>query len=157
MITLLLTLLNLSTPAFADCQAQLEKAMCYTQPVDHWALDSENMARNLRRFQERTCLPMPAQIKQTMIGIYQKYPREIQQAFCEIKKVFIETGDVSYGAMADFYYDPATVKVTQGEWNARFSGKPTGYILSISEKNRFKGETNGAYLTRVLQARFGNA
>ena len=35
--------------------------------------------------------------------------------------------------------------------------KPIGYILSLSEKNRFKGESNPAYLTRVLQARFGNA
>lgn len=157
MMTLLFAIFGLISPAFADCQVQLEKALCYTSPVDHWALDSENIPANLRRFQERRCQPMPAKIKQTLVKIYQQYPREVQQAFCEIKKVFIETGDVSYGAMADFYYDPATVKVQQGEWNARFSGKPTGYILTISEKNRFKGETNGAYLTRVLQGRFGNA
>ena len=42
-------------------------------------------------------------------------PKEVQQAFCEIKKVFIESGDVSYGAMADFYFDPATIKIQQGE------------------------------------------
>lgn len=160
MITLFIALFGFSPAIAADlagCQAKLEKAMCYTQPVEHWAMDSENIPRNLRRFQERVCQPMPANIKQTMIEIYQQYPREVQQAFCEIKKVFIETGDVDYGAMADFYYDPATVKVIPGEWNSRFSGKPTGYILSISEKNRLKGETNGGYLTRVLQARFGNA
>lgn len=115
------------------------------------------MAQNLQSFQERVCRPMPANIKKTLLSVYQQYPREVQQAFCEIKKVFIESGDVSYGAMADFYFDPATVKVKQGDWNVRFSGKPTGYILSISEKNRFKGESNPAYLTRVLQARFGNA
>jgi hypothetical protein len=157
MITLIFALFGLSSPAFADCQVQLEKSLCYTQPVEHWATDSENMAQNLRRFQERTCQPMPANIKKTLIEVYQKYPREVQQAFCEIKKIFIESGDVSYGAMADYYFDPATVKVQQGEWNPRFSGRPTGYILVISEKNRFKGETNSAYLSRVLQARFGNA
>ncbi len=157
MFSLLIAMFGLISPAHANCQVQLEKAMCYTAPVEHWATDSENIPRNLRRFQERTCLPMPANIKQTIIGIYQQYPREIQQAFCEIKKVFIETGDVSYGAMADFYYDPATVKITPTEWNPRFSGKPTGYILSISEKSRFRGESNSVYLTRVFQARFGNA
>jgi hypothetical protein len=157
MITLFIALFGLSSPAFANCQVQLEKSLCYTQPMEHWAMDPDNMAQALRRFQERTCLPMPANIKQTLISVYQQYPKEVQQAFCEIKKVFIETGDVSYGAMADFYFDPATVKIQQGEWNPRFSGKPIGYILSISEKNRFKGESNPAYLTRVLQARFGNA
>lgn len=162
MLTIIIALLGFSTPALsadlAGCQPQLERALCYTPPVEHWAVqDAENMARNLRSFQERTCQPMPAQIKSTIISVYQQYPREVQQAFCEMKKVFIVSGDVDYGARADFYFDPATVKIQQGEWYPRFSGKPTGYILEISEKNRFKGETNAAYLTRVFQARFGNA
>jgi len=161
MMTFLAALLGLAAPALsqdlAGCRPQLEKALCYTTPVEHWTSDTDNLPRNLRRFQERTCAPLPTHIKQALVSVYEKYPREIQLAFCDMKKIFIESGDVSYGAMAEYYFDPASVKVQPGEWNVRFSGKPTGYVLVISEKNRFKGETNAAYLTRVLQARFGNA
>ncbi len=141
----------------AGCQAKLIQAMCYTQPMDHWALDSDNLITNLRNYQERSCQPLPAAIKQTLLSVYDQYPREIQQAFCEIKKVFIVTGDVSYGAMADYYFDVASVRIQPGQKGPRFSGKPIGYVLEVSEKNRFKGETGSAYLTRVLRARFGNA
>ena len=43
MITLFIALFGLSSPAFANCQVQLEKAMCYTQPVDHWGTDPDNI------------------------------------------------------------------------------------------------------------------
>ncbi len=157
----ILAALGLMSPAFsadlAGCQPKLIQSMCYTQVMPHWALDSDNLVANLRKFQERKCRPLPENLKQTLLSVYDKYPREIQQAFCEIKKVFIVSGEVSYGALADYYFDLSTVKVTPGEWNPHFSGRPIGYVLEISEKNRFKGETGSAYLTRVLQARFGNA
>ena len=158
---LILTIFGLSSKAFAGdvagCLPSLERALCYSPPMEHWAIDQENIPRNLRAYQERRCLPVPTNLKTTLLSVYDKFPREIQQAFCEIKKIFIVSGDVSYGALADFYFDPATVRIQQGEWNPRFSGKPIGYVLEISEKNRFKGETASAYATRVLRARFGSA
>lgn len=141
----------------AGCQPQLEKSLCYSPAVEHWTSDQDNLAQSLKNWQERKCSPVPAPLKQTLLSVYQKYPKEIQKAFCEIKKVFIVAGDVSYGALADYYFDLSSVKVQPGEWNPRFSGKPVGYVLEISEKNRFKGETGAAYFTRVLRARFGNA
>ena len=63
---------------------------------------------------------------------------------------------MSYGALADYYFDLSTVKVRPGRTNPHFTGKPIGYVLEISEKNRFKGESDNAYLTRVFRARFGN-
>ncbi len=141
----------------AGCQPQLEKSLCYSQPIDHWATDSDNLVRSLKNWQERKCSPVPVPLKQTLLSVYQQYPKEIQKAFCDIKKVFIVSGDVSYGALADYYFDVSSVKVQAGEWNPRFSGRPIGYVLEISEKNRFKGETGAAYFTRVLRARFGNA
>ena len=98
---------------------------------------------------------MPDHIKQTLVSIYQQYPREIQQAFCEIKKVFIATGDSTVAAIAEYYYDPATVKIRPGGKHPRFSGTPTGFILQINEKHRFNNETAAASLTRVFQARCG--
>ncbi len=164
MKSLLITLLlgcSFLSPAFssdlAGCQPQLVQSMCYSQPVEHWAQASGNMARNLKNYQERKCLPLPADVKQTLLSVYQQYPIEIQKAFCEIKKIFIVSGDVSYGALADYYFDLATVKVQPGQTGQRFSGKPIGYVLEVSEKNRFKGETASAYVTRVLRARFGSA
>lgn len=158
---LLLALFAVTSSAFAvdlaGCRPQLERSLCYTPATEHWAELSPITLKNLRRYQERTCQKMPAAIKQTMIDLYEKYPREIQQAFCEIKNVFIVSGDVSYGARAEYFFDAATVKLGRGNLGTTFAGKPTGYILEISEKNRFKGETNSGYLTRVLQARFGNA
>lgn len=153
--------LGFTSPAFsadlAGCKAQLTQAMCYSRPVEHWAKDPDNLLKSLKIFQERKCLPLPPKMKQTLLSVYEQYPREIQKAFCEIKKVYIVSGDVSYGARAEYYFDPATVKVQSGEWNLRFSGKPVGYILEISEMNRFKGESGSVYFTRVLRGRFGNA
>jgi hypothetical protein len=160
-IATMLSALGLISHAYsadlAGCQPQLEKSLCYTQAIQHWALDSQNLTRSLKNYQERNCLPLPSKIKQTLISVYQQYPAEIQQAFCEIKKVFIVTGDVPYGALADYYFDASSVKVLPGQAGPRFSGKPIGYILEISEKNRFKGESGSEYFTRVLRARFGNA
>ncbi|MES2526688.1 MAG: hypothetical protein V4598_06355 [Bdellovibrionota bacterium] len=141
----------------AGCRPQLEKSLCYSLPVNHWTSDSDNLVSSLKSWQERKCSTVPANLKQTLLSVYDQYPKEIQKAFCEIKKVFIVSGEVSYGALADYYFDLATVKVQTAEWNPRFSGKPIGYVLEISEKNRFKGETGAAYFTRVLRARFGNA
>ncbi len=141
----------------AGCQPQLEKSLCYTQAIEHWVSDPDNLLSSLKNWQERKCSPVPTHLKQTLLSVYQQYPKEIQQAFCEIKKVFIVSGEVSYGALADYYFDVSSVKVKSGEWNPTFSGKPIGYVLEISEKNRFKGETGAAYFTRVLRARFGNA
>ncbi len=141
----------------AGCRPQLEKSLCYSQPMAHWGSDQDNLLTSLKNWQERKCAPVPANLKQTLISVYEQYPKEIQQAFCEIKKLFIVSGEVSYGALADYYFDVSTVKVHAGEWNPRFSGKPIGYVMEISEKNRFKGETSPAYFTRVLRARFGNA
>lgn len=153
--------LALTSSAFsadlAGCKAQLTQAMCYSRPVEHWGQDPDNLLKSLKLYQERKCSPVPTKIKQTLLSVYEQYPREIQKAFCEIKKVFIISGDVSYGARAEYYFDPASVKVQSGEWNPRFSGKPIGYVLEISEMNRFKGETGAAYFTRVLRGRFGNA
>lgn len=161
MFTLILAALFMVTSSLAadlaGCQPQLEKSLCYGPAIEHWTSDQENLASNLRNWQERKCSPVPAALKQTLLTVYQQYPAEIQRAFCEIRKTFIVSGDVSYGALADYYFDLSTVKVQSGEWNPRFSGKPVGYVLEISEKNRFKGETAQAYFTRVLQARFGNA
>lgn len=141
----------------ANCQPQLEASLCYGPAVEHWASASGDLVKNLRGYQERKCQPVPAKIKQTLVSVYQQFPQEVQQAFCEIKKVFIVTGDVSYGALADYYFDISTVKSSPGNLGRRFSGKPIGYVLEVSEKNRFKGESAPAYLTRVFQARFGNA
>ena len=141
----------------AGCQPQLERSLCYSIPMEHWATDPDNLLNSLKKWQERKCSPMPSHLKQTLLSVYQKYPIEIQKAFCEIKKVFIVSGDVSYGALAEYYFDVSTVKVQPGEWNPRFSGKPTGFVLEISEKNRFKGESGAAYFTRVFRARFGHA
>lgn len=141
----------------AGCQPQLEKSLCYSQPVEHWTVGSDDLKKTLKSWQERKCSAVPAGLKKTLISVYNQYPKEIQQAFCEIQKVFIVSGEVSYGALADYYFDLATVKVEATDWNPKFSGKPTGYVLEISEKNRFKGETAAAYFTRVFQGRFGNA
>jgi hypothetical protein len=150
----------LSSQAFsadlAGCRPQLEKALCYSETVANWA-SADDLTVGLKASQERSCLTMPESIRQTMLSVYDQYPKLIQQAFCEIKKVFIIRGDVSYGAQADYYYDLSTVKIEQGDWNPTFHAKPIGYVLEISEKNRFKQETASAYVTRVLQARFGNA
>jgi hypothetical protein len=157
----ILTALGFMSPSYsadlAGCLPKLEAALCYTHVQEHWATDQDNILKNLKSYQERKCQPMPSSIKQTLLSLYDKYPREIQSAFCDIKKVFIVSGDVSYGAMADYYFDISTVKVKAGDWDPHFTGKPTGYILEISEKNRFKNETASAYSTRVLRARFGNA
>lgn len=151
---------SLSLSAFAEdlagCRPQLEKALCYSAPVEHWAHSPSDLKGAIRRFQERDCRLVPAKLKETLISVYEKYPKEIQSAFCEMKRVFIVSGDVSYGALADYYFDVSTVKSTPGQRGPRFSGTPTGFILEVSEKNRFKGESAPAYFTRVLQARFGN-
>jgi hypothetical protein len=148
-------------PAFsadlAGCQPQLEAAICYGLPTEHWAMTSEDLVQNLKSFQERKCRPTPVKIKQTLIDIYQRYPKEIQQAFCAIKKVFITSGDVSFGALADYYFDVSSVKAEETLSGHFFSGRPVGFVLEISEKNRFKGESASAYVTRVFQARFGKA
>lgn len=141
----------------AGCQPKLEAALCYSQPLPHWAQDSGNLLGSIKNYQERKCLPLPVNIKKTLLSVYDQYPREIQQAFCEIKKIFIVSGDVSYGALADYYFDLSTVKIQTGSLGPRFSGKPIGYVLEVSEKNRFKGESGSAYLTRVLRGRFGSA
>jgi hypothetical protein len=158
---LLFALVVVTSSAFAvdhaGCRPQLESSLCYTPDVDHWADSASITVRGIRRYQERTCQPMPLHIKTTLIDLYEKYPREIQQAFCEIKHVFVVNDDVTYGARAEYYFDLSTVKLGRGNLGTSFAGKPIGYILEISEKARFKGETNSAYLTRVLQARFGNA
>lgn len=140
----------------AGCLPQLERSLCYSNAVNHWAHDQSKLVANLRRFQERTCLVMPANMKETIVSLYLQYPKGVQQAFCEIKKFFIVKGEVDFGGRAEYYFDPATVKLRQGEWNPHFSGKPTGFVLEISEANRFKGETASAFTTRVLRGRFGS-
>lgn len=157
-ITLLVSFsINALSADLAGCRPQLEKSLCYSPAMEHWASDSDNLLSSLKAWQERKCAPVPAHLKQTLLSVYEQYPVAIQKAFCEIRKVFIVSGEVSYGALAEYYFDLSTVKIKQGEWNPHFTGRPIGYVLEISEQNRFKGESSVAYFTRVLRARFGNA
>jgi len=138
------------------CRPQLEKSLCYSAPIDHWTFNTYDVIGSLKLYQNRECRPMPEKIRQTLLSIYDSYPPEIQQAFCEIRRLFVVTGNLSYGALTDYYFDVGTVKITQGLAGHHFSGKPTGYIMEVSEQNRFKSESASDYMTRVLQARFAD-
>lgn len=145
----------------AECKAQLIKNFCYSDPVTHWAQASDvNFADAVKRFQNRTCLPTPQDKLKVLTDLYDSYPNEIQAVFCEMKKVFLVRGNVDYGALADFYLENPTFKTQENEWGiktTKFQAKTTGFVIEISEKNRFKGESASDYITRVSQARFGHS
>jgi hypothetical protein len=139
----------------AGCEANLKKVLCYTDPVSHWLEAGGDFVSDLKSFQNRKCLPAPQAQFKVITDVYETLPVEVQKAFCEMKRVYLVRGDVSYGALAEFYFEPTTVKVKKKEWYPEVTAQPTGYIMEISEKNRLKDETASFYTSRVFQQRFG--
>lgn len=140
----------------AGCEANLKKALCYSDAVTHWAqVSADGFVANVKRYQDRKCLPAPEEKFKTLIDLYGAFPIEIQKSFCEMKRVFLVRGAYEFGAVAEYYFDTTTLKADAGDWSAVITANPTGYILEIGENNRFIGETASDYLSRVFQARFG--
>ncbi|RYZ77498.1 MAG: hypothetical protein EOP05_01570 [Proteobacteria bacterium] len=158
-LTALLSLPQVARAAdLAGCEENLKKSLCYADPVTHWALaNAENLTDNVKRYQDRACLPAPESVFKKMVDVYRLFPVEVQKSFCEIKRIFIVKGKTDFGAVAEYYFDIKTLKAKTGEETSSLSAKPTGYLMEISEQNRFGGETASNYLSRVLQARFGQA
>lgn len=142
----------------AECRARLEKALCYADSVDHWSRNpNPDILRNLKKYQERTCLPLPASHRNDTLEVYRQLPSEVKLAFCEIKKFFIIRGDDDFGARAEYHFDPKAVRIQENDFGmTQFRGVPNGFVLEISEKHRYLlKETAAQFISRTTQARYG--
>ena len=141
------------------CREQLQKSLCYTGHVQHWSQvsgDRRAKTKALVAYQDRKCEKLPSGHLQTLLSLYDSYPAEVKVAFCDIQRFFIVKGAVEYGGRTEYFFPPEKAKFAENEWGVvGFKGVPSGYVLEISEANRFKNESNSAYSTRVTQNRFG--
>ena len=141
------------------CRDQLQKSLCYTGHVLHWSQvkgDRRAKAKALVAYQDRKCEKLPSAHLQTLLALYDSYPAEVKVAFCDIQRFFIVKGAVDYGGRTEYFFPPEKAKFAENEWGVvGFKGVPSGYVLEISEANRFKNESTSEYSTRVTQNRFG--
>ncbi len=159
-ISIALILAATSAHASPNCRANLEQRLCYADDALHYLLyTGPAKTKTLKAYQNRTCLKMPENRKAAILAVYDAFPAEVKLAFCEMKRIFLVRGAVDYGARAEYFLNEETVKfkTDPNTGSVALTAKPEGFILEISEANRFKGETGSAYTTRVTQGRFGAA
>jgi hypothetical protein len=136
-----------------SCRSNVIKSTCLVKKGSQF--NRESKLQHYKNYLNSTCENGTKVYAKKILELYDSLPKPAQSAFCYIKKIFIVSGDVSYGAKALSAYDLRNLIYDKNKPD-KVGLRQNGFILEISQKHRLENyERIDEMFNRHNHRRFG--